>query len=162
MVTPPAVTLDSLVIDAAPDGTGTDDGTGVIWTLTLLQGWWDSADVRAALQEVQPFGEIITAARENSRAIVLEAVATLADAGNRDPLGDLYWTAVETAKTAGRCVIVPVTMSVVDPSNTLTASVRRVQPIRTSMIGEVFALRVQWPLTAQDPSRYDGSAVAHD
>lgn len=159
----PSVTLNGLVIDG-----DTIDGDGMIWNLDSLQGWWDAAPVRLASQEIEPVGEYVTVARENARALVLEATATSPNTGeglSLAPLGNLCFTAMESAKTAGRCVYVPVVMTVVDPVHTLHANVRRAggsSAIKSTIVGDLQQVSFQWQLFMPDPRRYDADLNPFD
>lgn len=152
----PTVRFPTLTADGL-----TPDGDGILWTVTQLDGWWDTTAVRIAASEVQPVGELITVARENARAIVLGLVASNPLPGI--PLGGvLCMTAIDTLHAAIRAVYVPKLMEVIDPVNDYHALVKLVGPIKSAILGESVAVRFQVPLLAEDPLRYDALNVGHD
>jgi hypothetical protein len=155
--------LSVQLADLILDGT-TPDANGTVWTVTKLDGWFDSTVLRVAQAEVQPLGEVITVARENGRPLTLEAWATTSTDLSPEPLGTAgIGLARATAKTAGRCVYVPALLIVGDDefgAGTLSALVRRVGQVKQDVIGKQLALHVQWQLLAPDPRRYEGATGA--
>lgn len=154
----PSVVLQNQISDT-PSGSVTIDGetpdtNGNLWTLSSLQGWWDTTDLRVERQEVGGRGETITVTKELGRAIVLEALVT-SPTPNSVPLGELLWASTEIAKAAGRCLYSPGLIFVTDPTNTLHSHVWRVGPIKSAIIGPLAAVQIQWQLLAPDPMRYD-------
>lgn len=132
----------------------TPDVDGILYTVSSLDGWWDTTAQRTGTQEQQPAGETVTAPRENARPITLEIVASNPLPGV--PLGSvLCFTAVEKIKAAFAAVYVPVTLEVVDAVNDRTALVRRTGPTRTAILGQCAAVRVQVPLLATNPRLID-------
>lgn len=153
------VTLNDLVLDGA-----TPDGDGIIYTVEVLDGWFEPTTLTLARQPVLPAGEVVTAVRENARAIVLEFVASTTTPGTT-ALGNLIDNATETVKTAIRdAVFATVEMSVTDNAiGPLTAQVRRNDSVsmRRTVLGNAHSVRFQLLLLAEDPRRYDG-ATPHD
>lgn len=149
----PSCTLNGLVIDNT-----TLDGNGTAWQFISLDGWWDSTPIRVATQETQPAGEVVTVARENGRPLVLTAIASTLTP-NTTKLGKTAcFQAIATAKDAGRCVLAPVLLTVVDPIQTLHALVQRngsSGTLKSQILGESHSLMVTWQLFAPDPNRYD-------
>lgn len=157
MTTCPSLTLNELVVDGA-----TPDGDDIVYTLQQLDGWWDSAPVRSSSQEVQPVGEVLTANRENARAIVATILAHTATP-DATALGDLCFKAIYNVKFQVRAVVVPVLLTVVDPVITLHALVRRVGAgVKWQMLGNSHSVLFQIQLLAEDSRRYDTDDVAHD
>lgn len=138
--------LGDLIADGA-----TEDDDGILWSVTSIDGWYDSTQVRSATQEREPVGEVITVARENARAIVVNLDAFLPA---KQALGALAFTAIATAKRAGRCVYVPELLTVTDPLRATQALVRRTGSIKTAIVGELVVVQAQIPLTAPDARRY--------
>lgn len=149
------LTFDTLVVDGV-----TPDANGTVWTWTVLDGWFDSPPVRVAQQEIPGTGETITLARQNARPITLELVATLPELPAPAPLGlDGIGAARVLAKTAGHCVFVPHLLIVTDVefgAGHLSSLVRRVGTMKDAIVGDLRGLRVQYPLLAPDPLRYEG------
>lgn len=160
-VTCPPVVLNALTADGA-----TPDGDGIVWTVSELSGWFDTTPATISRQPRLPAGETITAARENARALVLVLLATTATP-NASALGDLIYTAMETAKTAVRgALYVATTITVTDPAlGALHAAVRLADGNNVSMaiLGEQHSLKVQFLLLAEDPARYEADdTTSHD
>lgn len=149
----PNLTLNGLVIDDT-----TPDTNGTVWYFQSLDGWWDSAPIRVATSEISPQGEVVTQARVNGRPLVLTAIAATATP-NQTPLGkDAIFAAMETMKTAARCVIAPVLLTVNDPVHELHAQVQRngtQGTIKSAILGESHSVQFQVQLFAADPNRYD-------
>lgn len=154
----------------------TEDGAypGIVWTVTKLLGWWETAPIRASVLDVQPIGQIVTGVRINARPIVLQVLAHSPD--RMTPLGDLTIQAFEIAKAAFRCLYVPFTLVVNDDpaaggasaySGPLHASVKLAQPLRSEIVamhpaGVKFAARVEASLIATDPYLYDTGDLPFD
>lgn len=160
-MTCPPVVLNTLTADGA-----TADGDGIVWDVSSITGWFDTTAATISRQPKLPAGETITAARENARAVVLTLLARTATPA-ATALGDLVWTAMETAKTAVRgALYVPVTMTVTDPAlGALHAAVRLADGNNVSMaiLGELHSLKVQFLLLAEDPARYEAdNTTKHD
>lgn len=141
--------LGSLIIDGA-----TSDGDGLVWSVTAIDGWYDSTQVRSGTQEIEPVGETITVARQNGRAINLKLDCKLDESVASDRLGGLAFSAVETIKAAARCVEIPTLLTVTDPVRATKALVRRVGPVHTAFLGRLVVVQAQVPLLAEDPRRY--------
>lgn len=160
-VTCPPVVLNSLTLDGA-----TPDGDQIVWHVQELLGWFDSAPASIARQPRLPEGEFITTAHVNARALTLTAIATTATP-DATKLGDLVFDAMETAKTAVRgSLYVPVVMTVTDAElGALHALVRLADGtgVKTAILGDHVALKVQWLLLAEDPARYEAdNTTKHD
>lgn len=144
-----SIVVDTFVADGA-----TADGDGIVWSYKQLDGWWDSASVAVSRADAQPFGEIVTHVRENGRPLALQLVAHAPVLS--DPLGPLLcFTATESIDTAFKCVYQEKVLEVIDPVLDLHASVRRVGPIRHTILGNCVAVRFLIPLLAPDPYRYN-------
>lgn len=153
LVTDPTATL---TIDAT-----TVDADGNIWQLSSLQGWWDSTDVTVSRQAISPVGEFITAAHENGRALVLEALVTT-PTPDATKLGDLWAVATERAKAAARTIYVPGLITVTDPLGPKHAQVRRVGAVKSVILGDRVAVLVHFDLLCPDPMRYDADDQPFD
>lgn len=153
----PVVTLNDLVMDGT-----TEDSDGIVYLVTKLDGWWDSALVRSSTQEVLPVGEVLTANREQARALVLEVVASTVTP-NTTALGDDCFTAIYNVKFACRLVNVPGLITVVDPVITTHALVRRVgSGVKAAIQGDAHSVLFQIQLLAEDPTRYGPDDAPHD
>lgn len=155
VVPPPLTPGDGCVAIAVPgfvaDGS-TPDANGIVYSPTVVGGWWDSIPLRSATAEVQPRGEFVTVAQELGRDVDLVIVAHTLD--GRSALGPvLCFTAIETIKAAFRIVFVPVAFQVVDPYADRTVQARRVGPIKQQILGKSVAVRASIPLLAPDPRR---------
>lgn len=131
--------------------------SGVVWAWSRVDGWWDSAPVRAALSDQQPDGETITANRRMGRPLVLAGSAFLA--GGNGSLDDLVYAAVRTINRTARLLYVPALLKVNEPGLGLQTYVRRTDRVRTKMFGRNLALTFEVPLLAPDPNRYAQTAT---
>jgi hypothetical protein len=150
MTTTPRCTLNGLLIDG-----DTPDANGTYWWFQTLDGWWETAPVRAAQSEISPQGEVITLARTNGRPLVLTCIAATLTP-NATKLGKTEcFRAISTMKDACRAVIAPVLLEVTDTLQTLHANVRRTGAMKYSFLGENHSVQFQVNLFAEDPNRYD-------
>jgi hypothetical protein len=142
----PTLKVGSFTADGA-----TPDGDGIAYTVQQLDGWWDSPAQSFATVEVAPFGEVVTVARMNGRAISLILVAHLPD--GQTPLGAvLCFTAIDTVKAAFAAVYSPVTLEVIEPYVDQSVSVRLVGVVQAQILGPSVAVRFLIQLLAPDPT----------
>jgi hypothetical protein len=132
----------------------TPDADGVIYDWKDLPGWWDSPASRVSTTERQPFGSIVTAARENERQLVLNGVAHMPRVAAVIPNP---YKAIRRLKAACHALSVPGVLTVYETDLTLQAYARLAQPIRTRRIMTNLgcaAVEFDIPLTCADPRRY--------
>lgn len=154
------VTLNDLLMDGA-----TPDSDGIVWTVDLLEGWFEPTAALLSRQPVLPVGEVVTAVHEQARLVTLEVTAATPtpDATRLDNLCD---QAIETAKTAIRSAIYSTVTMVVSDNvfGDLHAEVRRADGIafRQAIRANAHSVRFQFLLLAEDPRRYETDLTPHD
>lgn len=139
-----SVELNGLVMDE------TADGNGIYWCWSALTGWWDGPDVDMALSPKAVQGTTVTSAKNRGRSIVLEGIAYKPDGV---ALGTDWFTAQETLAEAVDLVDTHALLLVGEPTPK-QMYVRRDQPFRCRVIGEMQWLEFQVPLYAPDPVKY--------
>lgn len=140
------------------DGT-TQDADGVVYDWKDMPGWWDSPNSRVSTQERQPFGMFVTAARENERQLVLQAVAHYRTVSGLIP--NPYLT-IRRLKAAVHALSAPAVLTVYEPDLTLQSYARLAQPIRTRRIMTNLgcaAVEFDIPLLCADPRRYEATGT---
>jgi len=149
-----AATLGDLVCDGM-----TEDDNGLRWSVTRLDGWYDTTGVTSAMQQA-PIGAVPTVRQLKERAIVLALDCTLPAPSRR--LQEFSFNAIETVKRAARCVQIPSLLVVTDPLRTTQARVLRTGPVHTAFLGRLVVVQAQIPLTAPDPRRYSPDVDTDD
>lgn len=144
--------------DIVFDGS-TADSDGVVWSFDWIDGWWDSTEVDSTLLDVM-YGQIITGAHENGRAMILRGAAFMPDP--HPPLADKFWIAERHLKRATRLVYVPGLLEVTEPDIGLQASVFRNRKAVVKRVGAgPLIMEFEIPLLAEDPRRYDQTVTTN-
>lgn len=165
MPTCPALTIRDaaaatiLVADGDTLGLG-----GAYWSVTKLDGWWDSAPVKAVVTDAQPEGQQIGVVRRKPRAVVVELMAHSLD--RQAALGVVCFDAADAIRAQLRYAVqVPFELEVDDGSTVvgpLHSGARIVRPILAKPVGAKFSMRVQLAWQTTDPFLYDASDQPYD